>query len=144
MPAIPARRNQEIHMSDAIHSYRVITRKQAENLGMAASVAGGYVAINGPRIDRISRDEYARIQGEVERISTDGCSDQQYADEQSSLLRSYRHALRGGDHAAISAAGDGLLLKAPADMRMAEMGWPVPASMLEEIKALLTQAGYDA
>lgn len=131
-------------MSNDTYSYRAITRQQAEYLGMSASVAGGYVAVNGPRIDRMSRAEYERISAEVERIGNDGCSDQQYADEQMDLLRSYRHTLRGGDRAAVSASGDRLVLRAPADARMAEMGWPVPTSMLDEVQGLLRQAGYEA
>lgn len=33
-------------------SYRVISQKTAEWLGMAASVSGGWIAVDGPRIER--------------------------------------------------------------------------------------------
>jgi hypothetical protein len=110
---------------------------------MSASVAGGYVAINGPRIERITRDQYAMIEDEVHRIATDGCADHDYADEQRGLLGAYRHKLPHGDRARVSDAGN-YVLKAQADAHMASMGYAIPESMIDEVQALLRQAGYEA
>lgn len=35
-------------------TFRVIPQKTAEWLGMAASVAGGWIAVDGPRVERMT------------------------------------------------------------------------------------------
>lgn len=127
-------------MTDS-YVYRAISRKDAEWIGNAAAVAGGYVAIDGPRINRISAKTYAERRDEIERGYASGLNEDYVREEEADLSR-YRHVLQGGDRAAVSQSGD-YVLRVPTNGPLSHMGYSIPASLIEELTPALQAAGYD-
>jgi hypothetical protein len=117
-------------------TYRGITQRTAEWIGMAASVAGGYVAVDGPRI---VRTPYAEIREMRERWYDDP-----NPEIGEILERTGRHQLRGGDYVGISdcdSIGD-LILCVPATVVLASKGYQLPEDFVASIQPMLSARGY--
>ena len=119
---------------------RAITRLQAEHLGMAAAMAGGYVAVDGPRVELIDRYAYRAI---VEDAETD---DVRWRREDARRLAAAYHELPSGKYARIVSPGgydDHLILVIPPDDPLAKYGYALPPSVVRDLIPLLDAAGYD-
>lgn len=128
---IPAPDHPELHL-------RAITQRQAEHIGMAAAMAGGYVAVDGPRVERIDRDAYRAI---VEDAENDAV---RWRREDARRLAAAYHELPSGDYVRIVSPGgchDHLILVIPPDNPLAEYGYALPPSVVRDLIPLL--AGYD-
>lgn len=123
-------------------SYRAISQEQANWIGNAASAAGGYVAVDGPRIARMPASHYSDLTDEIERCYNAGL-DAEYRSGREAERAKYRHKLQGGDHAAVSERGD-YVLRVPEGGPLHDMGYPIPASLINELIPLLRDSGYDA
>ena len=142
-------------------SYRGITQEIAQGIGMAASVAGGYVAIDGPRLRRMTRQSLADdlAYADVDRRAgrhTDATEREDYAQKQ------FGHRIQGGDgvliidpaatevfdgeerkrHPPYTYADAGYVLCVPADGPLADEGYSLPAALIAELLPLLRAAGY--
>jgi hypothetical protein len=121
-------------------SYRGITQKTAEWIGMAASVAGGYIAVDGPRLRRTSAADVQQMQSMVDASRDRGFDEPDLLDE---IARLTRHDIHGGDYCVIGDEGDDhLILVVPAGGPLATEGYSLPASLIEELLPLLSAAGY--
>jgi len=119
---------------------RAITQRQAEHIGMAAAVAGGYVAVDGPRVERIDRDAYRAI---VEDAENDAV---RWRREDARRLAAAYHKLPSGDYVRIVSPGgyhDHLILVIPPDDPLARYGYALPPSVVRDLIPLLEAAGYD-
>lgn len=119
---------------------KAITRRTAEWIGNAAAVLGGYIAVDGPRIERISRDEYRAIREDAENDTA-----RRRRKDARRLAAAY-HELPGGDYARVLPyrSGDAdLVMVVPADHPLAEHGYGLPASLVRELIPALQAAGYD-
>ena len=120
---------------------RAITRRKAEWIGNAAAVLGGYIAVDGPRIERISHDEYRAIR---EDASDDMVA---WRREQTLAEVAQYHRLASGDYARIlpyQSWDADLVMVVPADHPLAKEGYGLPASLVRELIPALQAAGYDA
>lgn len=119
---------------------RAITRRKAEWIGNAAAVLGGYIAVDGPRIERISHDEYCAIREDAFDDMVSWRREQKLAE-----VAQY-HQLASGDYARVlpyrSWDAD-LVMVVPADHPLAEEGYGLPASLVRELIPALQAAGYD-
>jgi hypothetical protein len=124
-------------------SYRGITQRTAEWIGMAASVAGGYVAVNGPRIERIDAETIKKIDKMIDHWSRQGCEvDDMERDRAETLAGT--HSLQGGDYSRVIPDGGcgHYVLCVPAGGPLADEGYSLPSSLVEELIPILAAAGY--
>lgn len=119
---------------------KAITRRTAEWIGYAAMVAGGYITVDGPRIERISRDEYRAIREDAENDTV------RWRREDARRLAAAYHKLPSGDYARVlpyrSWDAD-FVMVVPADHPLAQHGYSLPASLVRELIPALQAAGYD-
>jgi hypothetical protein len=117
-------------------SYRGIGKNEAGNIGMAASVAGGYVAVDGPRLHRIKKNEMKQWRDGAE-VNGQDTSD-----------LDAMHKLQSGDYVGVCDPNEHysgntyLILCVPAGGPLAEEGFSLPESLVNELAPMLTQAGY--
>lgn len=113
-----------------------ISRRKAEWIGMAASVAGGFVAVahDAPRLCYVSREQMARWK----RYAADG--DEAVA---AYIRRCHHVAGRGWLYLTLDPGRNAeYILAAPAGHGLAHDGVPVPRSLRGEVVAALRAAGY--
>lgn len=103
-------------------SWRAITRKQAEYVGMAASVAGGFVAVEGDGLARVATE---KLPPNADDYDYD-CL-RQFHDE---MAENNAVEIQGGDCAFIG--GEYLVMCVPADAGLADMGWSIPAKLVDQ------------
>jgi len=119
---------------------KAITRRKAEWIGYAAMVAGGYIAVDGPRIERISRDAYRAIREDAENETV------RWRKADARRLAAAYHELPGGDYARVlpyrSWDAD-FVMVVPADHPLAKHGYSLPASLVRELIPALQAAGYN-
>jgi len=119
---------------------KAISRRKAEWIGMAAAVAGGYVAVDGPRIGRLNHHEYRAL-------LEDACNDMvAWRREQTLAELAQYHQLARGDYARVlpyQSPDADLVLVVPADHPLAEEGYSLPASLVRELIPALQEAGYE-
>lgn len=128
-------------MSD--YTLRVVSHSFAKWAAGAPSVAGGYIALDGPRIERIGKAEYDAMIDEAYGEHAHG----DWVTELRSDCAEYVHSMPGGDRVRIAHdhyAGHGLVMRVPSDSGFARDGYAVPASLLPALTAALRDAGYDA
>src|SRR5690606_21296529 len=119
---------------------RAITQRQAEHIGMAAAMAGGYVAVNGPRAERMDRDAYRALREDAENDAV------RWRREDARRLAAAYHELPSGEYVRIVSHGgyhDHLILVIPPDDPLAEYGYALPPSVVRDLIPLLEAAGYD-
>lgn len=120
---------------------RGISRQTAEWIGMAAAAAGGYVAVKGPGIERITPDHY--------RVLRDDANDpvKWLAENAREELERYHHLEEGGYARIVSAPShhhaDDYILVVPAGGPFSEEGYALPSSLIAELIPDLQAAGYD-
>lgn len=104
-------------------SFRAITQRQAEWIGMAASVAGGYVAVNGTRLSRVESPPPLRN-------NHDDYDFDCHQKEWEYIWENYPYDIQGGDHAGFG--GECLVLCVPAGGPLCKEGWSIPAKMVAD------------
>lgn len=125
-------------------SWRAITLNQAHWVGNAAAVAGGYIAVNGPRLLRVSAEDRQRDEAEWSRIAAE------YGTAAVSALREKIDSLtpiQGGDYAAVATGeyaseSEYLVLAVPADGPLHDIGWSIPQTLIRELLPMLESGGY--
>ena len=119
---------------------KAITRGTAQWIGWAAMAAGGYIAVDGPRIERISRDEYRAIREDAENDTV------RWRKADARRLAAAYHELPSGDYARVLPCRSwdaDLVMVVPADHPLAQHGYSLPASLVRELIPALQAAGYD-
>lgn len=129
-------------MEDRRMAVKAISQRTAEYLGYAPAVAGGYVAVNGPRIERIEGSWYREMKGDAEDPDTPI----ERREEIKQQLEQYHRLPQSGDYARIAPQGYGgdLVLVVPADHPIAQHGYALPTSLIAELIPHLEAAGYEA
>lgn len=115
-------------------TYRGITQRAAEWIGMAASVAGGYVAIDGPRVGRMSAEDLdRRFPGgewdDPDTVANDRLSRHRSGDGYVYAVNPYYSA-------------HDLILCVPDSAGLATEGYAIPAALIDELRPMLAEAGY--
>ena len=106
--------------------YRGITKKTAEWIGMGASVLGGYVAIDGPRILRMSGEsvEHYWRGNEKDAPPMTLCPDGNYVVRDNYIF-----------------SGQDLIMAVP-DSAVADEGYPIPLQFMALLRPEMEAAGY--
>ena len=119
---------------------KAVTRRKAQWIGWAAMAAGGYIAVDGPRLERIGRDAYRAIVEDAEHDAV------RWRREHARRLAAAYHELPGGDYARVlpyrSWDAD-LVMVVPAGHPLAQHGYSLPASLVRELIPALQAAGYN-
>ena len=107
--------------------YRGITQKTAEWIGMAASVADGYVAIDGPRVLRMSGEsvEHYWRGAENDAPPMTLCPDGHYVVRDNSIF-----------------SGQDLIMAVPEGAGLADEGYPIPLQFMALLRPEMEAAGY--
>lgn len=119
---------------------KAITKRQAEYIGGAAAFVGGYVAVNGPYVERIDRDAYRAIVEDAEDDTVE------WRRENARQLAASYHKLPSGDYVRVVSNGshdDYYLLVVPSDHPLTKYGFELPPSVIRELVPLLEVAGYE-
>lgn len=110
--------------------WRAITKRKAEYIGMAASVAGGFIAVDGDRLGRHSAPKLPDYPDDLDY--------QQYEQERDTLREFGAVRIAGGDYAwvdegsrDVSWAGGYLVMAVPDDTGFADNGWSIPVELVE-------------
>src|SRR5690606_31984125 len=100
---------------------RAISRRTAEYLAYAPALAGGYVAVDGPRIQRIDASWYR----ELREVEGNPDASESRREDARRELEQYHQLPRSGDYARIAPKGHGddHVLVVPADHPIAQHGY---------------------
>lgn len=118
--------------------YRAISLRKAQWIGNAATVLGGYVAVDGPRVERITSEEH--------RDLLDDADEGLYASAED--VRGWHRLAGSGDYvrAVTDPSHQGrdtlLIMRVPADHPLGTEGFGLPNTILGDLRAALEAAGY--
>jgi hypothetical protein len=129
-------------MSEVKFAFRAITLEFAQYAGHAAAVAGGYIATELVKLDVVSHEEWKRTQDWETRGYV---SREEYQAFVTATHRTGKESSVAGLMLETDNVNRGthLVMKVPADFRLAESGIAIPPTLIAALMPELVEKGYE-